>query len=169
MRHTPSPSKRGLRKRDHAYLQIRLRSAATPIEHQRIRAVLLIAEGLTVARAAETVGLSRPCVNRWLGCYLRDRRRCTFRDAVRSGRPAIDLALEDDQLIALVQQSPLTHGYMSTGWTVALLRQHLRQHHDVDIGPDALRQRLHQIGLQWKRPRYVFAEPDPHLAQKKGG
>jgi transposase len=169
MRHTPSPSKRGLRKRDRVYLQSRLRSAATPIEHQRIRAVLLIAEGSTVAEAAETVGLSRPCVNRWLGCYLRERRGCTFRDAARSGRPAIDLSLEDDQLIALVRQSPISHGYMSTGWTLALLRQHLCQSHDVDIGPDALRQRLHQIGLRWKRPRYVFAESEPYLAQKKGG
>lgn len=169
MRQTPSPSKRGLRYRDRAYLAMLLQSAATPIEHQRIRAVLLIAEGFTVAEAAETVGLSRPCVHRWLNCYLEGRRQCTFRDAGRSGRPLSELPIEDDQLIALIKQSPIEHGYMSTAWTVQLLREYLRQCHDVSIGHDALRERLHRLGLRWKRPRYVFTEPDPHLAQKKGG
>jgi transposase len=169
MRTTPRPSKRGLHERDRIYLQTLLQAATTPIEHQRIRAVLCVAEGDTVAEAAETVGLSRPCVNRWLSCYLEHRRQCTFRDAERSGRPAIELPLSDDQIKELLRQSPIDHGYMSTGWTVALLQRHLLQHYQVRIGDDALRIRLHQMGLRWKRPRYVFTEPEPHLAQKKGG
>ena len=169
MRQTPLPSKRGLRQRDRIRLQTLLQSARTPVEHQRIRAVLLIAEGYSVAEAAETVGLSRPCVHRWLGWYLEHRRECTFRDAERSGRPAIELPLTDLELIELIKQSPINYGYMSTEWTVALLLQYLHQQYHLDIGDDALRERLHQIGLRWKRPRYVYTEPEPHLAQKKGG
>ncbi|WP_237050022.1 winged helix-turn-helix domain-containing protein [Microvirga ossetica] len=36
------------------------------------------------------------------------------------------------------------------------------------VSPRTLRRRLHEAGYRWKRPRYVYVERAPHLAQKKG-
>jgi len=60
-------------------------------------------------------------------------------------------------------------GYNSTGWTVALLADHLRQKYGRCPSLRTLRRRMHELGLRWKRPRYVYAIKDPHRAQKKGG
>jgi transposase len=62
---------------------------------------------------------------------------------------------------------PLT-GHQATHWTVPLLAQHLRQHHDVDLRERTLRLWLHEFGYRWKRPRYVLSHRAPHLPQKKG-
>jgi transposase len=60
-------------------------------------------------------------------------------------------------------------GYNSTGWTVALLADHLRHKYGSAITVRTLRRRMHDLGLRWKRPRYTYAAQDPHRAQKKGG
>jgi len=58
-------------------------------------------------------------------------------------------------------------GYNTTGWTVALLAQHLSQKYRCAISERTLRRRLRCLGLRWKRPRYAYATKDPHRAQKK--
>jgi transposase len=52
---------------------------------------------------------------------------------------------------------------------VALLAQHLGRKYSCPITARTLRRRMHDLGLCWKRPRYVYADKDPHRAQKKGG
>jgi len=64
---------------------------------------------------------------------------------------------------------PLPLGYNSTGWTVALLADQLRQKYGSPIKVRTLRRRMYELGLRWKRPRYTYATKDPHRAQKKGG
>ena len=78
--------------------------------------------------------------------------------------PALDRA----RLLAEMAQDPLALGYAATNWTVPLLAAHLRQRCGLPINAHTLRRRLHAAGLRWKRPRFVFAEPAPHVAQKKG-
>jgi transposase len=51
---------------------------------------------------------------------------------------------------------------------VPLLAHDLAARHGIAIGPRTLRRRLHEAGYRWKRPRYVYAQPAAHLAQKKG-
>ena len=55
------------------------------------------------------------------------------------------------------------------GLAVALLAQHLGRRYGCPIAARTLRRRMRALGLRWKRPRYVYAERDPHRAQKKGG
>jgi len=66
------------------------------------------------------------------------------------------------------RRDPLRLGYAATGWTVALLAKHLGRVYDCPITARTLRRRLRALGLRWKRPRYVYADKDPHRAQKKG-
>ena len=52
---------------------------------------------------------------------------------------------------------------------MALLAKHLGRTYGCPISPRTLRRRMRALGLRWKRPRYVYADKDPHRAQKKGG
>jgi transposase len=60
-------------------------------------------------------------------------------------------------------------GYRATGWTVALLADHLQHKYACSISPRTLRRRMRDLDLRWKRPRYVYATKDPNRVQKKGG
>jgi transposase len=57
---------------------------------------------------------------------------------------------------------------LATTWTVPLLTAHLGQAHGCVVSERTLRRRLHEYGWRWKRPRYVYHERAPHVAQKKG-
>ncbi|ADO68405.1 winged helix-turn-helix domain-containing protein [Stigmatella aurantiaca] len=64
--------------------------------------------------------------------------------------------------------SPEKVGWASHGWTVPLLCTHL-QRQGFEVSARTLRRRLHEAGLAWKRPHYVYATAAPHPGQKKGG
>ena len=70
--------------------------------------------------------------------------------------------------MAALRADPREAGFNATAWTVPLLARHLSRRHRVSITPRMLRRRMHEAGLRWKRPRYVYHERDPHAAQKKG-
>ena len=76
-------------------------------------------------------------------------------------------ALDRTRLLAEMARDPLALGYAATNWTVPLLAAHLRRQ-GYPVTARTLRRRLHAAGLREKRPRFVFAEPAPHVAQKKG-
>ena len=103
------------------------------------------------------------------GCTLRARRhpQKALAEKPRLGRHPVVPALDRARLLAELAQDPLALGYAATNWTVPLLAAHLRRQ-GHPISPRTLRRRLHAAGLRWKRPRFVFAEPAPHVAQKKG-
>ena len=68
----------------------------------------------------------------------------------------------------MLHTDPASLGYAANGWTVPLLAAHLRRGGIGPLSVWTLRRRLHAAGLVWKRPRYVFAQKEPHRAQKKG-
>lgn len=105
----------------------------------------------------------------WVRRYRRDRRPETLADRPRSGRPKAAPAITDARIVRALRRDPLRLGYSTTTWTVALLAAHLSRTYHCPITPDTLRRRMRRLGLRWKRPRYVYADKDPHRAQKKGG
>ena len=98
-------------------------------------------------------------------------RRCPadLAEAKRSGRPRVaSEQLAAEQLLALLRTDPRTLGYAATGWTAPLLAAHLRRSGMGPLSVWTLRRRLHAADFAWKRPRYAFAQKEPHRAQKKG-
>jgi transposase len=85
------------------------------------------------------------------------------------GRPRTAPAITNKRIEREVRRDPMRLGYSTTGWTVALLAEHLQRKYDVAISPRTLRRRMRDLDLRWKRPRYVYATKDPNRAQKKGG
>jgi transposase len=136
--------------------------------YRRVQALLLFAEGRPVDEVTHVTGLSRPGLYRWLKRYQQSRRIEVLRDAPRRGRPRIAAAITAARIARELRRDPVRLGYATTGWTVALLAAHLSHVYGCPISTHTLRRRMHQMRLRWKRPRYVYAEKDPHRAQKKG-
>jgi transposase len=136
---------------------------------RRVQAVLLVARGFPIPEVARITGARTDVVYRWLRRYLRTRDPDRLRDAPRSGRPRAADRITDARIVREFRRDPLRLGYNTTGWTVALLAEHLGRTYGCPISPRTLRRRMRALGLRWKRPRYVYADKDPHRAQKKGG
>jgi transposase len=128
-----------------------------------------VARGHSVTEVAQLTGAKPAAIYDWVARYLRTHQPDRLSDAPRSGRPRVATALTDARIKCQFRRDPLRLGYSATGWTVALLAKHLARVYDCPITPRTLRRRMRALGLRWKRPRYVYAERDPHRTQKKGG
>lgn len=167
MRPARSPAELGLTAYDRRKLERALRQARDARHFRRLLAIKLIAEGKGPGEAAHLAVLSRPTVYYWLKRYLTARTPSALVDAPRPGRPRVAQRLSSARLREVVRASPEKAGWASHGWTVALLRTHLKSK-GFQVSPRTLRRRLHEAGLAWKRPRYVYATAAPHPGQKKG-
>jgi transposase len=143
-------------------------SASEPHLFQRAQAVLRVAEGYSMAEAASLAGVDRASVYRWTQRYWAARNPQDLADVPRSGRPRVAPVLMEQRLAQILARDPRQEGYQATTWTVPLLVTHLRQHYRCSLSEDTLRRRLHEYEYRWKRPRYVFHQRDPQVAQKKG-
>src|ERR671933_2115269 len=135
--------------------------------YRRVEALLLVAEGPTVAEAARRCHVDRSSVHRWLGQYGAVRNAAVLVDR-RSGRPRQGGRLTPRRLAAVLARDPRRCGYRATSWTVPLLAHFLAVQDGIAISARTLRRRLHEAGYRWKRPRHVYAGRAAHLAQKKG-
>lgn len=167
MRKAQAPAQRELTEGDEARLRRALRHAEDVRVYQRAQALLLVAEGRTLAEAAHVTGLSRPTVYFWLQRYVESRRLEALRDAPRHGRPPAATKITPELILLELSLPPSDWGYSTHIWTVALLAKHLEQRYGCPINPHTLRRRMRAMGLRWKRPRYVYSEKAAYPSQKK--
>jgi transposase len=153
---------------DRRRLRQAMRQAASARLFRRLQAVLRVAEGASVAQAAGGAGVDRSTVHRWVERYRQRRRVEDLVDVPSPGRPPQAEELDETLLAQVLAEDPREHGLLATTWTVPLLTAHLGKVHGCGVSERTLRRRLHEHGWRWKRPRYVYHERDPHVAQKKG-
>src|SRR3712207_2243776 len=123
---------------DRKRLAAALEAAREARVYRRLEALLLVAEGHSVAEATRRCRVDRSSVHRWLAQYL------TRRDA------------------AALADQPRRCGYQATSWTVPLLARYLAARNGIAISARTLRRRLHEAGYRWKRPRYVYGQRAAH-------
>jgi len=169
MRRAKNPTERGFEPYDKQRLAKALHGLDDARTYRRVQAVLLVARGRAVPETAEIAGVQPWAVYDWIRTYLRTHDPGSLRDAPRSGRPRAGPAITNERIEREIRRDPMRLGYNSTGWTVSLLANHLRQKYGGCPSVRTLRRRMHELGLRWKRPRYVYATKDPNRAQKKGG
>ena len=133
---------------------------------KRHQAVLLRAEGRTVASVAATLRCSQASVYAWTAAW-RAAGVAGLREGDRSGGPRQLGAVGEAVLTERLAEEPQRRGYQATGWTVPLLRAELA-HAGVVVSERTIRRALHRLGYRWKRPRYILGRPDPAYAEKKG-
>jgi transposase len=156
------------RSADRRKLEAALRQATDARVYRRVLAVLLVARGFPLYVVAGLLGQHWRTVSRWVHRYLARPQITSLEDAPRSGRPAQTHALTMARLWKELLRSPLRAGYPRTVWTVDLLTWYLNRQCRLSLTPRTLRRRLKKLGLRWKRPRYVYAQREPNVAQKKG-
>jgi transposase len=169
MRRARTPKELGFDQYDPQRLARALRQATAVRNYRRLQAVLLVSRGHPVPEVVRITGAKPAAIYDWVRRYLRAHQPDCLADGPRSGRPRAATAITDARIVAEFRRDPLWLGYSTTGWTVALLAKHLGRKYGCSISARTLRRRMRALGLRWKRPRYVYADKDPHAAQKKGG
>jgi transposase len=165
-RHDHSPEV-WLDEADRKRLAAALSTAREARVYRRLEALLLVAEGYSVAEAARRCRVNRSSAHRWLAQYRAEHDATALRDRPRSGRPRLHHTLTPRRLAATLARDPRRCGYQATSWTVPLLAHDLAAK-GIAVSPRTLRRRLHEAGYRWKRPRYVYVQRAIHLPQKKG-
>src|SRR4051812_45833650 len=117
--------------------------------YRRVDALLLVAQGQTVAEAARRCHVDRSSVHRWLGQYSAGRDATALADRPRSGRPRQSSQLTPRRLAALLARDPRHCGYQATSWTVPLLAHYLATREGIPISTRTLRRRLHEADYRW--------------------
>ena len=168
MRRTLSPAELGFSKRDQQRLAKALRTETDTRTLRRVQAVRLVAEGYDLTTAAHLTGFSQRSLYRFVSRYLDAHQTTALRDEQHTGRPLLAPQVTVQRILRALQRVPLKLGYQTNVWTVELLATHLNARYRCSISPRTLRRRMKEMGLRCKRPRYVYAEKEPHLPQKKG-
>jgi transposase len=145
-----------------------LKAASDARLYQRLLALRMVARGWPIPAVSRLLQCSRQSIYNWLKRFGRRHRATDLQEASRCGRPQSAAVLTAARILRELHRCPLHLGYAATTWTVALLAGHLRRRYGCPITERTLRRRMKQMGLEWKRPRYVYAEKDPQQAQKRG-
>ena len=168
MRRAKDATERGFRSSDKRRLAGALDRVRDVRTYRRIQAVLLVAQGRELSEAAEIAQVRPWAVYAWIRTDLQTHCPASLDDTPRPGRPRLAPAITDERLRREVCRDPMRLGYNATGGTVSLLADPLCQKYGCSLSPRTLRRRMHDLGLRWKRPRYIYANQDPNRAQKKG-
>ena len=134
----------------------------------RMWGVLLWCEGMRMKEIMALLSRSRQVVHRWVQVFLKTHDPFSLCERERSGRPQVADPITRERILDALQVDPRQAGYRANAWTVKTLADYLNKHYQAAITTITLRRRMKQIGLRYKRPRYVYQEKAPHVAQKKG-
>lgn len=165
---TTSPAEMGFAKRDLERLVTALKRTNNAREYRRLQAVWFVAQGHTVADVARLTQESERSIYRWVEKYLETHSVSVLEHREGAGRPEVARRITRARILRELRRDPFKLGYNTNVWTVALLAHRLTQVYQCSITERTLRRRMKEIGLVWKRPRYLFVTKDPHRAQKKG-
>jgi transposase len=131
---------------------------------ERCHYVLLNAQGFSVPRIAQRLERNEHTIRKWLKAY-RDQGLAGLHKA---GRPATKGEKLNQQLDTLLSHVPSVYGYIEAGWTVALLRDCLRQQ-GFHVSDATVRRHLTSGGWVDKRFAKVIPSTAPTAEQKKAG
>ncbi len=168
MRKQKTPELLGFTYHDRRWLGRAVAAAVDSRLYIRLKAVLLVAEGLPITEVARLFDKSRRVIYNWVNAYLSTHQPQTLCDQPRAGRPLCAPVITEKRILRELKRNPLKLGYNTTTWTVAVLAEHLTRRYGCEIRPFTLYRRMIAMGLRSKRPRYVYSEKDPNRAQKKG-
>ena len=157
---------------ERSYLECFVRQAPSGREGCRAQALLWYDEGEPVEEIAGRLQVSRQTIYNWIDRFQQRAEgdlAARLRDADRAGRPPSALGIIDPLVDALIDQDPRSYGYQTNVWTAALLQQHLRERHGVDVSQKSISRALARLRVRWKRPRHVLSRRPDTWRQAKGG
>lgn len=121
--------------------------------------------GLAVGQVADTFGIDRTTLFRWLGKYQSNGLGGLQRKA-GSGRPRLLDDLSEDDLRQIVMFPASDFGYETDLWTVGRLRQVIEEVCEVTVSKDTVWRRLRDAGLTYQKPERQYFEVDEKARQE---
>jgi transposase len=134
---------------------------------ERCHEVLLSDQGFAVPQVAKRLGRDEQTVRAWLKAYQRDGIKGLVK-APTSGRLPLKGQALDQQLEALLAQSPADVGYLEAGWSVDLIGDDLAKPL-LSVSDSTVRRYLQAGGWVYKRFTPTVATHAPHSDAKKPG
>lgn len=131
----------------------------------RRRAVIAVAEGMSINGVADAHGVSRKTVSRWVSRYEIDGHIGLCRKA-GSGRPRKLEELTEEQLCRLILQGASSFGYETDLWTVARLQQVIGSEFGIRLCKNTVWRRLRDAGLTYQKPEREYYEIDEATRKK---
>jgi transposase len=136
----------------HDTLRRLTRTDPDPRVRHRADGLLLIADGLSLAKAAALIGCSRNSLRAWRHRFLAEGRH-RLADRGRRGRPPRLDAAARDLLETALAAAPLAYDYPITTWTVADLTDLLARH-GYRVSTATVYRTLHAMDYVYRRPRH---------------
>jgi transposase len=125
----------------------------------RVRAVEAVERGLAVGQVADTFGVDRTTLFRWVQRY-----HANGPDGLQrkggSGRPRLLQDLSEKDLRQIVMFPASDFGYETDLWTVGRLRQVIEDVCEVKLSKDTVWRRLRDAGLTYQKPERQYFEVD---------
>ena len=128
------------------------RTDPDPRVRHRADALLLVAGGLSLSRAAAQIGCSRNSIHTWAMRFLAEGRNGLL-DRRRLGRPRTLDEAACELIEAALAASPLEYDLPVTIWTVADLHDLLARH-GYSVSLATVYRALDRLGYRYRRPRH---------------
>jgi len=137
---------------------------------RRCQILLASAEGQRSSQIATTLGCAVQTVRDTLRAFATEGLAClTAKPKTPHTIHAAWPKERDEDLRALLHQSPRTFGKPTSLWTLALAAQvcHEKGWTQRQLSAEAVRLALKRLGVSWKRAKHWLTSPDPAYARKK--
>ena len=141
------------------YEQLRSLASSRSMPHglvNRVRIVLMAAEGVTNGSIAEKLGLSSVTVGKWRARYL-DQGLQGLHDELRPGRPR---SISDQDVATLIRKTLNTKPTDGTHWTVRSIGE------ETKVSKSTVHRIWEAFGLQPHRQRHFKLSTDPFFVEK---
>jgi transposase len=131
----------------------------------RARAVAAVAGGLPVGQVAQAYRVNRTTLFRWVQrCAAEGGRGLKRRPG--SGRPRLLAAFDMEALNDIVLEPASHFGFETDLWTVARLRQVIREQYGVTVSRDTVWRRLRDAGFTYQQPERRYFEINEESRQE---
>jgi hypothetical protein len=137
---------------------------------RRCQILLASAQGRRPARIAAALGCSTQAVRDAINAFAAEGTACLRAKSKAPRNPhAAWPRQRDDDLRALLHQSPRTFGKPTSLWTLPLVAQVCFEKGWTAraLSGEAIRLALKRLGVGWKRAKHWLVSPDPQYARKK--
>ena len=131
---------------------MRPKGSAEVLEARRRRAAALLERGLGIREVARQVGSSPSSVKRWKG-VIETGEKEALAAKPHPGRPSRLSPKQREELLELLLEGPLAHGYASQLWTLPRIAKLIEAHFGVKYHPAHVWKILHACGWSCQKPQ----------------
>ena len=121
----------------------------------RVRAVAAVERGVPVGQVAESFGVDRTTIFRWMTRHSENAIDGLHRKS-GSGRPRLLANLDDTSLLEIVLSPATDFGFETDLWTIGRLHHVVQEKYDTVISPDTIGRRVRDAGLTYQKPERQY-------------